>query len=251
MSVADRERPSPHSTFRYMRRGFLFWIALVMVPVGTIFSGITWHMAGLESRYDADGKAALGVVTDKESVVSTDGDGRRSTTYYLSYRFTPYLGAEQEGRDSVGRARYEAAAIGDDLRVEYLETEPGTHRIAKGSKWTEIWVLGAVGGTVLGIGVVLGWLSLRAASRLRRILLNGVPIKARLTGVERTAVRVNGRNRYRLEWQYLGPQNRMQTGRSLGRRRSDFIGHIPGDAIDILVDPDDPSRSAWAGDATL
>ncbi|MGF1503316.1 MAG: DUF3592 domain-containing protein [Paracoccaceae bacterium] len=248
--IPDRPRAAP-SLFRLMRQKAMFWIGIVFLPVGLgLFIGMQ-ALASVERRFERDGITVTGTVTERFTTIHRDSDGHRSTRYHIGYVFTPEYGPERTNRDRVSLSTYGDLREGQPVEIQYLETDPSRNRVASEGGSVGIWLLGILGSVFGGSGAVLLALARRNARRLRAILMYGIEIAARTVSVMRTGTRVNGVRYRKLVYEYLDPDDRRQRGESLARPPNTFSGLGPDVPVRIFVDPTDPSRSAWAGDAEL
>lgn len=240
-SARMTELPAPApSLFRLFSRmgGWIVLLSGVVLLVLTLISQLAFHLA---NRFEEEGRMATATVRERYTTTSTDSDGDTTTSHWLGFDFVTDRKEEISLTETVGTSLYRAMQVGDSFELRYLasapetvETTPGSNRTA--TRVTQMIALGVGALWLIGLWVVGGWAV--AAVRARR---HGARIKARVTSVERSNVRVNNRPRYRLTWE--DAQGR--TGKSLLRKREDLSGYRPGDTIEVFQGI---KHSWWVGD---
>jgi len=187
--------------------------------------------------------AAPGVVT--ENVLREDTSSTRGTSwaYYPRVRFRTADGQDISFISSTGTSP-PSHRVNEPVTILYDPRQPYNASINSfGSLWAASIVLLGLGVafTAPGIGFVV-WK--RASDRKNEWLhLNGRRIQAEIARVElNTSLTVNGSNPYRIVCQWLDPaSNQMHVFHS-ANIWYDPTNYLPGKALEVLVDPDNPRR---------
>ena len=217
-----------------------WWVIItgVMMLFLSLASSSTLSLA---ERFEREGRSASATVTSKYTTESRDSDGDVTTTYWFSLEYRTQRGEEITKEATVSGSRYRAASEGAQVELLYLETEPERIEIEIGSnrrisRWTQIFSLIIGIAWLSGLWSVGGWAV--AAVRARRY---GTRVTATIEEVKRTAVRVNGRARYRLVWKDASGRS----GHSLLQKEAQIRTFGPGDQIDVYQGV---KYSWWVGD---
>jgi hypothetical protein len=195
----------------------LLGVALLLASI--VLLGAGGIGAWTESRYEAEGRLAEGIVIAKQVRRATGGDG---TEYRVSYRFTTEDDQLIRGTRAVGFDRWEALMELAPITIEYLPDQPGNHRIGPGDDWAGVWTtlaMGALAGLLGSAAVTVAWRRLLLEQRLRR---QGMAVEGRVVAVEPTTVRLNG------ELQECGPLRGGLHKNHVSRRLRDCDGD-PGE----------------------
>ncbi|MBZ0122695.1 MAG: DUF3592 domain-containing protein [Roseovarius sp.] len=217
------------------------WFVLGLGAVLLVLALVGQQFFAAAKRFEAEGRHAPALVTEKYITESTDSDGDKSITRWLDLEFTTREGERIAITKSVGTGEYHRAVKGQEIDLWYLESAPSRVEITRGSNARGAGIVQIV---LLALGA--GWLGLLwmvgrwvvEALRARRY---GAREEARVTEVHRTSVRVNNRPRYRLKWR----DGQGREGQSLMRRIDELEGYRPGDPVRIYHGL---KRSWWAGD---
>lgn len=218
----------PASLFRLFNRmgGWIVIVLGVMLVLITLVSQLALNTA---QRFEAEGVAATATVEEKYTTTSTDSDGDTTTSYWLTFRFVTADKREMTLTETVGTSLYRQVSPGDTFELLYLrsdpervETSPGSNRAA--SLYTQISALVFGLLWLVGLWRVGSWAV--AAVRARKY---GARETVRLTGIERSGVRINNRPRYRLTWK----DSQGRAGKSLLQPKDRIRDLSGGDRIDI------------------
>lgn len=182
---------------------------------------------------------ANGKVTDLERSRSSNS----STTYRPVVEFTTATGKRIEFVSSVGSSP-PSHRVGEAVKVLYNPTDPESARI---KSFFQLWFGFLI---VFGLGLVfaavgLGMILVRARGRKRAdwLRLHGRRMKTAFKGVQlNQSLRVNGYSPYRIVSQSSDPGSNTVRLYQSENIWFDPSEHIKGEAIDVLVDPNDPSK---------
>lgn len=217
------------------------WSVIILGVLLLILSLISQANLSTAKRFEKEGRKATAIVTERYTTVSTDSDGDRTTTYWLTLDYVTQAGEEISLNRSVGTAAYNRASEGQPFDLLYLDSQPRKTELTEGSYRQSSRVLQVValveGVMFLGLLWLIGGWTVSAA-RARRY---GRREEAVVREVRRTNIRVNNRPRFRLVWE----DSAGREGKSLLRKKSDLAGFRPGDHIDIYHGL---KRSWWVGD---
>lgn len=180
-----------------------------------------------------------GTVVDLVYAPSSDGGGG----YRPIVRFLTREGEEieYESNTSSSPAAYD---VGEVVGIYYDPANPNDAMIDGFlDQYLAPLILGSVGGIFFIIGGGLLLAQLLGRRKRERLMGSGRRITAQIEGVDLdTTLTVNGRHPYKVTAQWLNPD----TGQ-LHVFRSDGIwfdpsDHLPGETIDVLIDPSDPKK---------
>lgn len=231
---------APVSVFRlFLRMGG--WIVLILGLVLVILTSIASVSLNTAQRFDAEGRETVAQITERNLTESRDSDGDKTVTYYFHLDYTTNGRREMSIRKSVGSSMYNAHDVGDRIQIWYLETQPDTVELDRGSNAQVARVMQWVG---LAFGLAwLGslWLIGRKAVAAVRARRYGARQEARVQDVERTAVTANGKRQFRLVWR----DSQGRTGKSMMGKHAKFDGISTGDTVTIYQGL---KISWWSGD---
>lgn len=217
------------------------WIAIVPGIMLLILTLVSSRLHNEAARFDAEGVIAQAEVLDQRTRVTTDSDGDRRTTYYLTLSFLA-SGMEVVEETSVSSSIYFSSPVGGRVTLRYLESEPTRFEVPPGSsrsgaRWTQVMalILGIV--ALIALYVAGGWAT--KAVKTRR---HGERRVAKVEGIERLSVSINNRKQGRLTWR----ERDGATGRSMMRDHFDLMGdYKAGDEIIVYRKG---AQSWWEGD---
>lgn len=217
------------------------WWVIGLTVILVVLSFASFGNAVMADRFETEGRAATATVTERYLRESTDSDGDRTVTYYLTFAYTTQKGEAIELNRSVPRAVYYDVEQGGRWDLQYLESDPRKVELrdgdfARGASSLR-WIALVVGLVWLGL---LWWIGRRAVAALRARMY-GRREEAEVLRVERSGVKVNNRYRYRLVWR----DGDGTEGRSLLRREADLAPHPVGSRVVIFHGL---ARTWWAGD---
>ena len=233
---------TPASFIRLYNRGF-GWLTYFLLPFAIVFTLIAMFEGRKFERLRDEGVTVTATITDKDIEITTDSDGDKSTTYYLSYDFLAGTRPVSD-RDSVGRGFYNSLSIGDRTELRYWGPDPDVNEIEPGSTRTTIWitkVLAVILLTGVGAWTERCW---RKASRAIRVRDRGERTTATVTGHYKTGVSVNKRPRFRLEWR----DERGRGGRSFLHPKNVLDLYPVGSEVTVYADPQGRLASVWEAD---
>lgn len=233
----------------------LFGISIVFGAVGIFFIYVMVKHYYEEINFSEDAKVGIGRVLEKEYYPPSV---QRDEIFNIVYEFALKGVSNQSGLSAVDRAMYNSVNIGDEIKVEYIASNPKIHRLLGtslfydgASPWT--WVPFSL--FLLLTGLALLRPGIRQVSRqslLSRLKNEGIAITARpiefiCDKPEETEEKFRT---YHIVYEYEGPDGEKITGKSQTHSR-DWFEHQGvgiGDPIDILADPKNPSVSNWRKD---
>lgn len=233
----------------------LFGISILSGGVGIFFIYAMVAHFYEETNFSEDAKVGVGTVLDK---IYYPPAFPWEEYFNITYQFTIQSISPQSGLSAVDRSLYNSVNIGDEIKVEYLASNPTTHRLLGTSRfydgaspWT--WVPFSL--FLLLIGLALLRPGIRQVSRqshLSRLRNEGIAITARpiefiCDKPEETEEKFRT---YHIVYEYEGPDGETITGKSQTHSR-DWFKHQGVDndnPIDILADPKNPSVSVWRKD---
>ena len=230
----------PPSLFRLFIRmgGWLVLIAGAFLLLLTLISHLALQTA---KRFEREGIMATAQVSEKYTTTSTDSDGDKTISYWLTFTYITAGKDEITLTETVSTALYRSVEPGRSFDLLYLESEPdrvetspGSNRSA--SRFTQIAALAFGSLWLFGLWKVGGWAV--AAVRARRY---GRREMATVTDIARTGVKINNRPRYRVVW----TDGQGKEGKSLLHKSGDLSGLRGGDEIVIYQGV---KLSWWAGD---
>lgn len=227
-----------------MLRLFLKMGGWFVVGTGVAFLGLTvvaQLFFGAAQRFEAEGRPAVAVVTEKRVTESRDSDGDRTVTYWLTLDYVTGGGEEISHATTVGSGVYRGAEEGVEMEIWYLESDPRRVEVTKGENAGSARVFQVISLVFGVIWLGLFWLVGRWVVEAVRARRYGACERAEVTDVYRTAISVNNRPRYRVKWR----DGQGRPGQSLLRKRGDVERLRPGDWVRIYQGL---KRAWWAGD---
>lgn len=207
---------------------------LVMALIGQL-------MFNTAKRFDAEGRHALALVTEKYITESTDSDGDKTITRWLDLEFSTNAGERVAMSKSVSQGEYHRAIEGEKIDLWYLESAPQKVEITRGSNAQGARIMQIVMMVLGAIWLGLFWMVGRWVVEAVRARRYGAFEAAEVTEVFRTSVRVNNRPRFRLKWR----DGQGREGKSLLHKAENLEGFGPGAPVRIYQGL---KRSWWAGD---
>ncbi len=210
--------------------GFLFALIGLIFVVYFSFQ-LNWKIifAGKD-----DFRSTTATVTEFHETQYTLND---NTLFEYHYRYTvpgrkPFSGSFLE---------YSGAyRNGQDIRIEYLENDPGISRFSGKDRrnYDKVMFLAGVGGLLVGFSFL--YPSCRKTRRERKILIAGLPSRGRLIHAEPTNLKINEQTVYNLTYEYETYQGKSQKF-SL---RSHMIRNLSEEHTENLVyDPGHPDKA--------
>lgn len=218
--------------------------------IGALFLVIAAFSLQARLSFESDALRTDGEVVGVVQSSRIDNDGRRSTSWCPTVRFTS---------ESSGTLTFTARTcsnppsyrIGEHVDVLYLRGEPESAAIdSPAERWLLPLVFGGIGLVFLLIGLLLTLSKLRTQRTAAQVKVSGRPIMATVTDVSlNSQLRLNGRSPWRIHAQWLDPEtNRVHVFDS----EDVWFDPAPylGPEIRVLVDPKDVSRY-WVDVDTL
>ena len=192
---------------------------------------------------EADGK----VIDLERSRSSTSSSSRSrsstSTTYRPVVEFTSATGKRIEFVSSVGSSP-PSHRVGEAVKVLYNPTDPQSARIKSFFQlWFGFLIVFALGSVFASIGLGMIFARRRGQKRAEWLWQHGRRMKTAFKGVElNQSLRVNGRSPYQIVSQSSDPASKTVRLFQSENIWFDPSEYIKGEAIDVLVDPNDPKK---------
>jgi hypothetical protein len=240
---------------KLFKKYILLGMSILIGAVGILFLYVTVDSYYEEINYSEDAKVGVGTVLNKEYYPPSV---QYSEIFFISYQFILQNTSTQSGLSGVDRSKYDGVKVGDEIEVEYLASDPTTHRLLGTSRYYDgapPWKIVPFGLFLLLIGLALLRPGIRQVSRqshLSRIRNEGIEITARpiefnCDNPKETDERYRT---YHIVYEYEGPDGESITGKSQTHSRDwfKFQGVDKDDPIDILADPNNPKISVWRKD---
>jgi hypothetical protein len=210
---------------------------MVGIAVTIIFSvagGPVWNDIVLDRR----GRPAQASPTAVERT-SAHVNGR--AIYRIAYTFTDGTGAPQASdAGTTDGYRIARATRRQPLAIDYDPAKPSRSRLAGESASLFGWfVLLPLGFAVVGAAIAM--LGLRRMLRARQTYVHGQPVRAQVTAVSATLMRVNRRRVMRIDYAFDAI-----TGRVSGRTTTSLAAPPVGASLWVLHDPAQPERNVAA-----
>lgn len=197
-----------------------------------VFSNTTSFIA---RAVEADGR-----VTDLERSRSSSGSG---TTYRPVVEFTAATGKRIEFVSSVGSSP-PSHRVGEAVKVLYNPTNPQRARIKSFFQlWFGFLIVFVMGLVFAAIGLGMIVVRRRGRKRAEWLRRHGRRMKTAFKGVElNQSLRVNGRCPYQIVSQSSDPSSNTVRLFQSNNIWFDPSEYIKGEAIDVLLDPNDPKK---------
>jgi len=185
-----------------------------------------------------DAVAAEGSVIELVRSKSTD-----TVTYSPIVEFKTKSGLSVEFQSSTG-SNPASYFVGEKVGVLYIYSSPNSAKINSfSSLWGASVAVGVFGGIFFIIGLSLLIFEKRSGKKNQYLKKNGVPIKAKLQGVERNgSLEVNGRNPYQILAQWINPitsELHIFNSENIWFDPSD---HMNIDEVTVLIEKDNPKK---------
>lgn len=216
------------------------WFVVISGVVLVLLTVVAQLFFSTAKRFETEGRPAVAVVVGKEVTESTDSDGDRTVTYWLTLEYA--AGGEViRNRTTVNSGEYRRAGEGEELEIWYLESDPRRVEVTKGENAGSARVFQVMSLLFGVIWLGLFWLVGRWVVEAVRARRYGTCEWAEVTEVYRTAITVNNRPRYRVKWR----DGQGRAGKSLLRKRRDVEEVRPGGKVRIYQGL---KRAWWAAD---
>lgn len=199
-----------------------------------IFSNTSRFIAGAT---ETGGKV---IALDRSRSSSSSGS---STTYRPVVEFTTATGKQIEFTSSVGSSP-PSHRVGETVTVLYNPADPYSARIKSFFQlWFGFLIVFLLGLVFAAIGLTMIFLRRRGQKRSEWLRAHGRRVRTSFTGVElNQSLRVNGRSPYQIVSQSNDPSTngvRVYQSENIWFDPSEYI---KGEAIDVLVDPNNPKK---------
>jgi len=240
---------------KLLKKYIVFGISMVCGTIGIFFIYAMVTSYYEEVSFSEGAKVSVGTVLDK---IHHPQQFSYDDIFNITYQFSIQDISPQSGVSAVDRSMYNGVNIGDEIKIEYVASDPTTHRVLGTSRfydgaspWT--WIPFSL--VLLLIGLALLRPGIRRISReshLSRLRNEGIEITARLIeficdNPEETEEKFRT---YHIVYEYEGPDGETIAGKSQTHTRDwfEYQGVNNGDLIDTLADPKNPSASVWRKD---
>jgi hypothetical protein len=221
-----------------------FWVLFgsIWLVIGLPFVLLAFYFLLQERQLETTGRVV-------EAMVLTKGiDGSSDMNRSVTYRFTSADGQPIEGKSDVGESLWNSLTERGPVSIAYLPNRPAVNHVVGTSKLTLLIIFSFVGGLLSIAGGTIVTVARSSARTKRRLLTAGVRVPATVAEVKDMNLRVNGRTQWRLKYDYHDFRSRPHR-RSLYLDADEASLWKPGDAGEVLFDPDRPDRAIWLGRA--
>lgn len=211
----------------------LFW------GVGCILLILAGYMLYSSMQFQKTALRAEGVVTEVRYERSSDSKG----SYHPVIAFNTNQNKRIVFESSTGSSSYRGTE-GNSIEVLYAADAPENAEINDSqSQWGAPVILGGMGIVFASIGCI-PFLIMRVRSRRSaRLLQEGVPIEAKIIGVElNQAIQFNGRSPYRIKSQWLDKNSNQVFVFYSDNINFDPSSYIQGETITVYLDKNDPKK---------
>jgi hypothetical protein len=229
----------------------------LLVVAGAVFCLFAGGLLRGEVRYLTGGATTDATVLDKRlaagrrpaaAAVLAHGGGRKGPRYLARYEFTDAAGQVHQGQASFDKAVWDGLQPGAAFAVEYLRDQPTVNQPYNPAR-PLLWLglgLAALGGLLVGGGLLLLGGEWRAIAERVRLTADGTPVLGLVEEVRRTKPRKGGPV-VTVGYRYLAPgadgAPHLYAGEFSGAERW-MRSWAAGAPLLVLVDPDDPARHA-------
>lgn len=230
---------------KYLVKHFGFWIGIIFLAAGLFFLSIILQNTNLEKRYSEEGQIVVGSVSAKRIEIDIDKNG---TSEYpiISYEFTLPGIPTQNGEGDINKIDYSSINIGDEIKIQYVKSDPKTHRLLSNVPTADASVIvGPMAMIFSLIGLAILMSAIRRATKQTRLWKKGVAIKGIVTKFICDNPSSSEDKFYHITYEYEGPDGKPITGKSQSHSRDWFFRTAEGDTIDIVADPKKPGVSEW------
>lgn len=241
--------PAPRAMSPAARRIVGSWQggSLVLILVGTIFLGtglilstvFCWSLP-VDLTLALSGVPLQGVVVSAEADLHAKVNGVHPTL--VRYRYRTPAGTFEDDCDVMGE-EYRELAPGAPIALEVSSLRPQWSRVA-GSTYGFFGYFGSFTLLFPTLGAVLTAFAIRQRRRALRAYRDGRPVMATVVGSgPNTMVRVNGRNPYRVSWEFRLPDGSVHHGSAQSMRTLELEPYGKAGTVPVLYDPEDPSNN--------
>jgi len=194
-------------------RKFLPLISLPLLLLGIPFLLVAPKIMAGEMRSEEGSVRTPGTVISRH-IEESGSSGNAEVQYRLMFRFTDDRGIVTETGGYVSQERYDDAAPGSTIIVEYLPGAPAAARVYPRDTRLDGLVIGGVGGlcTLLWSWSLLHWL--RGTLRLRRLRTGGILTEGTVSGVIPANMIINDIPQSRVVFSFQTSEGERVTGMS-------------------------------------
>jgi hypothetical protein len=204
-----------------------------------------------DARFASEGIVAEAMIVSKRVERGAANDSSSEPRYQIEYRFRP--GSVRDpitSRVYIPLAQFNDLEVGDEIDIEFLESEPGQSRPVGGSHGPgSTFLFGLIAIVCAGVGFVMlrsGLYSGRLAAQLKA---NGQRARARIIRFSASRFRTDNEVLFCAEYEFTVPTGETISGKTHPRVMAEYGPVRAGDEIHILVENQQPYRSIWAHDA--
>jgi len=239
------------SFFGLAKRSFPFWFGGIWFVVGAPFLvlGLYFSVDAFLQReeFKREGQVTQGIVLTKQ-ISRSQRDTRKSTNYWVGYRFTAADGRVVRSEAQVSRDLWDRLVEREPVQVTYLPSRPRTNWIeGQGPNWMLPLVFALLGVVLASIG---GWILLKGVSGIARELRlqsEGTIAEATVVEVGPASVTFNGVPQWRIRYHYQDHRGRTHSGASGLMAPDEAQEWKVGDKGTARYDTRAPRKSVWVG----
>jgi uncharacterized protein DUF3592 len=216
---------------------FLYGFIAIFIVIPLIIGGLAVQELNIRAKLDQSGVTTSATVTDQRISTSTDSKGRRSTSYYITYKF--YAG--QSNNDSpvlytseqlVSSDTYNNTFDGGSIDIRYLPDDPKTSRIMNDNV-NDPKIMLFFMAIFLAIPILFIYFTLRNSGRNRRMESEGQIITGRITEAKLTRIKSN--YQLALRYTFTSPEGE-ELSKKESRVRNDLRnGGVPAEGTPVAV----------------
>lgn len=215
-------------------------VSIAMVLIGAVLGYLVVSHVAEERKYSSDAVETPAELVRKFSKERTGRRGRKSTDYYVAYRFPDKSNLWHTGEDEVDKEDYDYVNVSTQLVVQYMPDDPRTNRLLADRSQIGYWIMGLIGVGLLVGGGCMWLLGRKSAARRAAVVFRGRPVPGQVLVSEVTGSGKNQRAVLQYRWRdEVG-------GEQVSKRfnvKMETLSHFPaGSPITVLVDPNDPKR---------
>jgi len=244
----------PPSFWSLAKRSFPFWFGGIW-----LFCGAPFLILGLyigvdtirqQARFEREGQVAEGMVLTKRISRSNASQGRQSTSYWATYRFSAPDGRVVKSEAQVSVALWDRLVEREPVRVTYLPDRPESNRIeGKGADWMLPGIFTMLGFFFAGAGGLIFFKGVRGIVRELRLQDEGTRVEATVVEVGPANISFNGVPQWRILYSYQDHRGRTHGGGSNVMAPEEAQAWKTGDKGIARFDTRAPKKSIWVGKA--
>ncbi|RFA24708.1 hypothetical protein CAI21_20695 [Alkalilimnicola ehrlichii] len=215
----------------------------LFLAVGLLMLAGALIMGANSLRLVMTAESAVGTVVELDRRTSQDSDGRTRVSYRPVVRFQGPEGmVTYRSSNGSNPPRY---YVGQRVDMLYNPSNPSNARIdGFFDLWAATLFLALMGAVFTGIGGVATRSFGKRAKTIKLLKQSGHRVRAVVNGFDwNTSIRFNGRSPWRITCQWQDPTTQQVHVFYSEDIWQDPQNHIkPGEEIDVLIDPRDPSK---------